>query len=66
MKFVLYVFSVDVIYDDCFLRVFIEYEKLLEGNIVEMILFYIEVVLVLVVRVVNVVNIDMLVIFREF
>lgn len=63
---VLYVFSVDVMKDYCFQKVFIEYKKLLEGDIVDMILFYIDLLLVLVRWVVDVVDIDMIVILKEF
>lgn len=66
MKDVLKVFGVDVIKDEVFQKVLLEYEKLMDGNIGEMMLFYIGLLLEFVDKVVNIVDNDLLVILIEF
>lgn len=65
MTCVLHAFSVDVMKDHCFQKALTEYKKLLEGDIADMTLFHIDSSLVLVRRVVDVVDTDMIAILKE-
>lgn len=66
MREVFDVFKVDVMKDENFQLVLLEYEKFLDGKIENLILIYICLLLILVIKVFDLVDGDMLLILQEF